>query len=94
MQSWEDTVLNIHAKEFYPVNHVETHTFTGVVTKCKRRRGIGTRWAERKGPSGTTTSAPATANNDGNAEPVIQHDVDAGLAQVIDVGDAETPGGC
>ena len=47
---------------------------------------------ETKARSKLTTSAPATANEDGDAEAVVPPDDDAGPAPVIDVGDAEIPG--
>ena len=61
-QTKEDSVLNIHAKEFYP----EGHTVT-VDANRKRRRGRGARWAASEVPSDKVTSAPATVRDDGDA---------------------------
>ena len=59
----KDYVLNINAKEFYPIGHVRP-----VNTEGKRRRGRGTRWVERKGFSDKIATAPATIKDDGDAE--------------------------
>ena len=62
-QARKDSVLNAHSKEFYPADHVKT-----AKAKGRRRRGKGARWATTDEPSKKVTSAPATINDDGDAE--------------------------